>query len=144
MADRPYSRIYYVDLQRDYADVWHDDAALATYIRLLTVAEAMWPALPEVPRSARPRPLRVLVDAGLVLTIARGPYYRIKGMDAERTARSSAASHAARIRHGTAETMPNRAEPNQTEPTRAQERAPKNGSPTIIDAYRKLDLPVDA
>lgn len=130
-SDRPYARVYYVDLERDYPQVWRDDALLATYVRLLCVAEAMWPGVPEVPRSARSANVKRLVEASLVKLVP--PYgFRIKGMDAERSARRNAARIAAAARWSDAPAMPNRAEPNQTKPTSAQART--NGKePILID-----------
>lgn len=122
MADRPYARVYYSDLERDYPDVWHDPIALGTYVHLLAIAEAMWPAVPEVPRSARDAIVKRLFESGLLVSLPRFGY-RIKGMDAERTARSTAARTAANARHGnadsTAPTMPNLTEPNRAEPSQA-------------------------
>ncbi len=119
MADRPFARVYYIDLERDYPSVWRDDAALATWTRLLATADAMWPAVPEVPRSARSALVSKLVTVGLVILVP--PFgYRIKGLDAERTARSNAASNAARSRWGNADgsasAMPNQSSPDQSNP----------------------------
>lgn len=110
MSDRPYCRIYYVDLERDYPEVWASDAQLATFVRLLSRAEASWPIEQEVPRSARASIVQRLVDATLVERSGRFSY-RIKGMDAERNARSNAARNAAASRWA----MPNQTKPNQTE-----------------------------
>jgi hypothetical protein len=123
-STRPYARVYYVDLEADYPTVWNDNDCLSTWLRMLTVAEAAWPALPEIPRSARMPFVQRIAATSLIELV--GPYkYRIKGMDAERSARSNAASNAARTRYGTADstavrtapTMPNQTEPNQTKPS---------------------------
>jgi hypothetical protein len=156
VSGRPFARIYYVDLERDYPDVWRDDAALATYVRLLSIADAMWPAIPEVPRSAKAVVVKQLIDAvsrssaspgdgGLVIAVP--PYsYRIRGLDAERTARSNAAGIASRIRWGTPASTPDgnapanpagipthATSPDQSRPVqpRAQSAPKKNGR--IVD-----------
>lgn len=135
---RPFARHYYVDLERDYPAVWWDDHQYATFGRLLAVAESMWPAVPEIPRSARGTVVQKLVDSGLVIAVP--PFsYRIKGMDAERTARSNAASNAARIRHGIAPTMPSQPASQANQRARS---APKNGSATMEEAFAKLGMPV--
>ena len=54
--DRRYVRVYDDDLRRDYPKVWHDDRALATWLRLLSIADKMWPTIPELPRSVQARP----------------------------------------------------------------------------------------
>lgn len=97
MSVRPFARLYYDDFLREFPEVYADDAALATWIRLLVVAEKAWPLTPELPRSARAKPLRVLVDAGLV---AIGPdfTFALRGHAAERTRRTAAGSAGAHAR----------------------------------------------
>lgn len=114
-SDRHYVRVYHDDLMRDYPGAWSDDTALATWLRLLVIADKMWPALAELPRSVRPRALRALVAAGLVeLVGAHG--YRIRGLDAERSQRRDAARNAAASRWHGAESMPNtESEPSHTD-----------------------------
>jgi 5-methylcytosine-specific restriction endonuclease McrA len=94
---RKHARFYYDDFQHDYPSVFDDEAALGTWVRLLVIAERSWPASPELPRSIKPRLLRVLVEAGLV---ALGPHYTfaLKGHNAERTRRSEMASQSATLR----------------------------------------------
>lgn len=101
MSGRPFARIYYVDLQRDYPEVWRDNDAHATYSRLLALADATWPVVPEVPRSEKRPHVQKLIDASLV-SMCTEFGYRIKGFDAERSARSSKASNAAGSRWGIA------------------------------------------
>lgn len=102
MSDRPFARVYYIDLERDYPEIYRDNDVFATYVRLLGIADAMWPATPEVPRSAKAPFVKKLVEASLVRMVP--PYgFSIKGMDAERIARSNAARIAARSRWSTAE-----------------------------------------
>ena len=93
-TDRRWARFYFDDFIRDYPEVYADDAAFATWMRLLVVAEKAWPAQPELPRSVRVKSLQKL--RGLV---AVGPNFTfsIKGFDAERSRRhanASAAAHA--------------------------------------------------
>jgi len=95
--DRKYVRVYYNDLIRDYPDVWADDAALATWLRMLATADPMWPTPPELPRSVRPRPMASLTSSSLVETLPSGRY-RMKGLDAERGKRQQSARNAAALR----------------------------------------------
>jgi hypothetical protein len=136
--DRKYLRVYYNDLSAEYPEAWLEDAQLALYVRLLAVAEAMWPRVPEVPRSAKPRSFRQLVQSGLVVLCP--PHgFRIRGLDAERNARRNAARIGAGTRWGIAEgnaiAMPNRTEPNREEKKGIQQ--PKgfgNGrAPTAVE-----------
>lgn len=101
MSGRPFARIYYVDLQRDYPDIWKDNDAHATYSRLLALADATWPVVPEVPRSEKRPHVQKLIDASLVSMCSEFGY-RIKGFDAERSARSTKASIASGSRWGNA------------------------------------------
>lgn len=94
--DRKYARFYFPEFIRDYPAVYRDDAALATWMRLLVIAEQMWPMPPELPRSVRPRPLRVLTLAGLVAV--DGTTFQLKGHDAERTRRSESGRIGASVR----------------------------------------------
>lgn len=94
--DRRYARFYYPEFIRDYRVIYDDDAAFATWHRLLVVAEQMWPMAPDLPRSVRARPLRALVDAGLVCVT--GTSFEIKGHAAERARRSGIARNAADVR----------------------------------------------
>jgi len=94
---RPFARFFYDDFLREYPHVYADDAAFATWMRLLVVAEKAWPLTPELPRSARSKPVQTLVDAGLV---AIGPdyTYALRGHDAERTRRNAAGNAGAHAR----------------------------------------------
>lgn len=96
MTDRRYARFYYAEFLRDYPAVYGDDAAFAAWMRLLVVAEQMWPLPMELPRSVRPRALRVLVGTGLVAT--DGTHFALKGLDAERTRRRDSGRKGAAVR----------------------------------------------
>lgn len=121
-SDRHYIRVYHDDLQRDYPAIYADDACFATWMRLLVIADKMWPTCPEIPRSVRARPLGILVESGLVEI--EGHYYRIRGHNAERQRRQDAARNAAAERWqnngnagSTAQPMPS------TSPSTSRERA---------------------
>jgi hypothetical protein len=94
---RPFVRVYHDDLMHDYPAIWADDAALATWLRLLVLADKMWPTPPELPRSARGRGLARLVESGLVKQVSKHSF-RIKGYDKERQSRQDAARNAAAVR----------------------------------------------
>ena len=94
--DRLYARFYYPEFLRDYPAVYDDDGAFAAWMRLLVVAEQMWPLPMELPRSVKPRALRVLVDAGLVAT--DGTHFLLKGHDSERTRRRDSGRKGAAVR----------------------------------------------
>lgn len=96
-ADRHFIRVYDDDLRRDYPAIWADDRALATWTRLLSVADKMWPTCPEVPRSVKPAPLAALVRCGLIVRHEDGTY-TVRGHHAERAKRAAQAKVAADAR----------------------------------------------
>jgi len=96
VSDRRYARFYFPEFVEDYPEVYRNDAAFATWMRLLVVAEQMWPMSAELPRSVRARPLQVLVDASLVTV--DGLTFRLKGHDAERSRRSASGRKGAAVR----------------------------------------------
>lgn len=118
-----YSRLYH-RFKREFPDVYADDHALATWVRLLMLADASWPLVPPVPRSVRAKPLASLVAAGLV-SVA-DDCYTVLGLDAERTRRSDAGRTGAAVRwqsDGNANAMPSKAKQSRDE-TRQAEQGP--------------------
>lgn len=113
-TERHYVRVYHDDLMRDYPESWGDDAILATWLRLLVIADKMWPAMPELPRSVKPRPLSALVSVGLVELVGSHGY-RVRGLDAERTRRRDAARNAAASRWDVAAAVPSTESESETE-----------------------------
>ena len=95
---RKYARFYYDDFIREYPAIYANDAAFACWMRLLTLAEKVWPTLPELPRHVKAAPLRKLTDAGLIAVDGIG--YRVRGLDAERGRRSGAGRAGADARWG--------------------------------------------
>jgi len=93
---RRYARFYYPEFIRDYPLVYADDAAFASWMRLLVIAEQMWPMPSELPRSVKPKALAVLIDAGLVRVV--GVTFTLKGHDAERQRRSDTGRNASAVR----------------------------------------------
>jgi hypothetical protein len=83
-----YSRLYH-RFQSEFPTIYADDHALASWVRLLLVADASWPMRPPVPRSVKAKPLAALVDCGLV--VLEGDAYTVRGLDAERSRRRDAA-----------------------------------------------------
>lgn len=123
--DRRYARFYYPEFIRDYPTVYRNDAAFATWLRLLVVAEQMWPMPAEIPRSVRSRPLAVLVDAGLVAV--DGTSFRLKGHDAERSRRRDSARKGAAVRwdsHGNANAGANAMPSTSTSTSTSKESTP--------------------
>jgi hypothetical protein len=121
MGGRPFARIYYADLQRDYPDIWFDHGALGAWVRLLAIADQSWPVPGELPSSVRKADVKRLADASLIVLEGHGRY-RIKGYEKERVARQEHASAAAQGKYGSIPpssapgTPPgnNRADPNSS------------------------------
>lgn len=159
MSDRaPYSRVYWsvVDDPK-FAAIYDDDKHLSTWLRLLLVADQAHPASANIPLGTRRTSVIALAEAGLI-DMGTGSRYRVHGLDAERARRKEAATTRKPERgpNGTP-TVPGREanglgvrglsldEPRQDETSiTPRKREPKNGSPSLIDAYRKQGMPVDA
>jgi hypothetical protein len=121
----PYARIYHtvVDDSR-FEGIFDDDHHFATWVRLLLVAEAAWPASATIPRSTRTASIKALVSAGII-ELCSSDRFRMHGLDPERQQRSEHARFAAGARWsnagsnapGNAQSMPRRDE------TRKERRA---------------------
>jgi hypothetical protein len=122
MAEGRFVLVFHEDMMANHAPIWDDDKALATWIRLLALADKIWPSPAELPRGASKSAVDRLIGAGLIE--ADGPHrFRIPSLDKKRDAARNAASNAARIRHGNAESnaesLPTRLRPDvDTDQTR--------------------------
>lgn len=89
-ATDPYSRVYWraVDDPK-FRDVWWDDRALATWLRLLVAADQAWPASAMLYHGIHRPSLARLVAVKLITVSGSG--YRVKGLDAERERRKQQA-----------------------------------------------------
>lgn len=97
---RPYSRVYWEVLDDDkFADVWGDDRALATWLRLLIAADMAWPASAQLYHGVHRASLEKLCRVRLV-DMQQAGRYRIHGLDKEREARSDVARDAVSHRYG--------------------------------------------
>jgi hypothetical protein len=97
-AESHYSRVYAsIPSDPKFAHVYHDDAALATWLRLLLAADASWPQPAAVPRRTDQRPLDQLAAAGLV-DLLPGDLFLIHGLDAERHEKAAQATEAGKKR----------------------------------------------
>ena len=94
MSDDPYSRHYW-RFADEYPDIYEDDAAYALWGRLLRLGDMAWPSAAHLPYGVKKGALKRLVDADLIFQESGGRF-RVRGMDKERSARSQAASNAAR------------------------------------------------
>lgn len=120
-----YSRIYH-RFASEFPTVYADDRAMATWVRLLLLADASWPMRPPLPRSVKARTLGLLVSAGLV--DFDGDTYSVKGLDAERSRRRDAARTGAAKRwhsdgnaNASADAMPRR---ERDEKSKAEKETP--------------------
>lgn len=87
---RRFVRVYFVDLERDYPDIWYDPTALSTWLRLLVASEKAWPAYPEIPRAARRADLEKLKKVGLMIAHSNDRF-ELKGWMVERESRAEKA-----------------------------------------------------
>ena len=80
-----------------FETVYGNNDHLATWVRLLLVHDAIWPANAPIPRTVRAASLKVLVAAGIV-DLMPNDCFRIHGLDKERTSRAERARNAAYVR----------------------------------------------
>jgi hypothetical protein len=94
----PFARVYYTIVADErFTDIYPNDAHLATWLRMLLVAEGTYPAPAPITRKTNPKSLKALVDCGLIELVG-DDHYRVHGMRAEREKRSKSASDAAWVR----------------------------------------------
>ena len=111
LSKGPYSRVYHSIVDDPMMEkVYGNDRALATWLRMLLVADAFYPN--SAPMTHRNPTVRLLIDAGLVIEKS-GNRYTMRGLEAERERRSSSARNAAAVRWQSgrsAQAMPRRDE----------------------------------
>lgn len=96
-SDR-YVRVYYSIIGDErFANVYHDARTLGTWLQLLLVADAMFPADAPIPAYVHRASFVVLVKAGLIEN-APHQHYRVHGLASEREVRSHSARNAAAVR----------------------------------------------
>jgi hypothetical protein len=128
-----YSRLYH-RFGQEFPAIYRDDHALATWVRLLLVADASWPMHPPIPRSIKTRPLTVLCDAGLVTV--DDDCYTVRGLDAERGRRRDAGRIGAAVRWDSernATALPSKAKQRRDETSIAR-------GPSTDEADGRVDL----
>jgi hypothetical protein len=96
LSGRTYARVYH-DLVDDpkFSRVYGNDAALGTWLRMLLVADAMYPISAPLPRSNSS--VRLLIEVGLVEERPGGRYI-VHGLEAERERRSTIGRNAVAVR----------------------------------------------
>jgi len=140
MSDRPYSRVYH-SIADDpmFEKIYGNDKALATWLRMLLIADAMYPT--SAPMTHRNPTVRLLIDCGLVIE-KPGNRYTIRGLSAERERRSAIGRNAAAKRWesvSNANAMPRRDETRQDEQVGAN--APKNGAASFMGFRQRQPRP---
>jgi hypothetical protein len=134
MGERaPYSRVYWTvrDDER-LADIYPDDRHLATWLRLLIAADAMWPAPADLPGSVRRASVKALEAAG-VIELLPGGLFRFHGLDAERGRRRDAAASSSRNRWGSE---------RSADGMRSDTRRNASRDETSLDEDRREDSPL--
>lgn len=149
-----YSRVYWqiVDDEK-FATIYGNDCALATWLRLLIVADMAYPATASVPMGTSQRGMDALAAAGIIELVGRSRY-RVTGLAAEREQRSGSARAAAEARWRTADAPAMRphsgtdapapepallAEQSRAEHRKAEQVAPHaDADDDHLDAYYRL------
>lgn len=135
--DRKYVRVYYSVIGDErFADVFHDARRLGTWLQLLLIADAMYPADAPTPAYVHRPSMKVLVGVGLIEELPH-QHYRVHGLESERAMRTQSARSAAAMRWhppGNAEVMPSKAEHRQTETSTTRAMRETNGRvPVAVD-----------
>jgi hypothetical protein len=116
--DRKYVRVYYSVVNDErFAEVYHDARHLGTWLQLLLVADAMYPADAPIPAYASRASVKALVDCGLI-DLRPHSQYRVHGLASEREMRSQYGRNASAVRWQSArnaDTMPRQDETRQDE-----------------------------
>jgi hypothetical protein len=95
--DDPYVRVYYRVLTDEKFKPL-SSSAWGHWVRMLVVADGMFPSSAPLPRWVERKPLQELVAAGIV-DLDGSDYFRIHGMEPERDRRADAARFAADVKH---------------------------------------------
>jgi hypothetical protein len=93
MSERaPYSRVYWAIIDDEkFKSIYDDNNHLASWMRLLLIADQAWPASAHMPANVRRASVAALSKAELI-DLLEGGRYRIRGLDAERARRRMAAT----------------------------------------------------
>jgi hypothetical protein len=96
MTARTYARVYHeiVDDPK-FRRVYHDSAALGTWLRMLLIADQMYPNTAPMPEETDE--VRLLIRCGLI-TKRPGNRYIVTGLEREREMRSQYGRNAAAVR----------------------------------------------
>lgn len=88
MSERaPYSRVYWaIPDDPKFASIYRDNDHLATWLRLLLMADQAYPASAHLPLRARKASITALAEAGLI-DLLPDDRFRVHGLDAERERR---------------------------------------------------------
>ena len=151
-ADPKYVRVYYSVVNDErFSTVYHDARHLGTWLQLLLVADAMYPADAPLPAYVNRASVKVLVDCGLI-EARMHQHYRMHGLASEREKRSQSGRNAAAMRWQSeriADPMPRRAETSKDETSKAEQderpdldaflgtrfRLPTPNQRTFMDTY---------
>jgi hypothetical protein len=137
MAEGPFVKVYQSIVDDPmFAEVF-DKPVLAQWLRMLLLADAMYPASAPMPR--RTPDVRLLIASGLVEE-KPGNRYSMRGLTKEREHRSAVGRNAAAVRwqsERNAMPMPNRAEQSRAEQGNGQ--SPR--TPAGFLGYPKKDTP---
>jgi len=138
---RKYVRVYYSVINDErFSEIFHDGRRLGTWLQLLLVADAMYPADAPIPAYVHRPSFDVLVTAGL---IEERPHlhFRVHGLSNERAVRSEIGRNGAALRwqnERSANDMHRRAEQRQDEQTRAPAREAQSAFDRGVERTQRL------
>lgn len=136
MGKGEYCRVYWSIIDDPKFDkVYDSDAHLATWLRLLIIADQAYPQPGHLPLQLSRRSLKVLTDVELVDVLPKGRF-RIHGLQSERNARASSARNAAALRWHRERAM----RPHDAETMLDRDRVTEELNETLKDGRRARAL----
>lgn len=129
----PYARVYHsiADDSR-FERVYGDDRALGTWLRMLLVADAMYPTSAPMPK--RTKAVELLIEAGLIVEQPGGRYI-VHGLASEREKRTQSARNAAAVRWQSGSNA-SKAEQNRAEQSIDADASKPNGASPGFMGFR--------
>lgn len=135
MSERaPYSRVYWAVVDDPkFSGIYDDNNHLATWLRLLLIADQAHPASANIPIGTNRKSVDALVEAGLI-DLGTSSRYRVHGLDAERGRRADAARSGGRPSPNGTQTGPTPAPLASLDETRLDKTS--NRAPRATDPLR--------
>jgi hypothetical protein len=140
----PYVRVYYSILSDErFEKIYPNNDALATWLRLLLIADGAYPAPAHLPGTVKKSALNLLIEVGLV-DLLPGGLYRIHGLQAERERRAQVGRTGANARWSQSDRNANALPPQSERNAKAMHSEPLRTEPIQSAPNRSAPAPAGA